>query len=191
MNTKDFKHLGWECDSEYGLAIPLPQLVLAIEYSYDDLKKMATPFNFIHTDFRLIAHQTAGLGCSQHHLSALVLEPANAGVKAAMAELSKQGCDSQYGCWDRPTLSQLVAYQQLVRDLFFGCELSCEHSYSQLEEAYYPVDITPASLAALVAPSNCLPQDLDELLMQDDYNRRHWRSWPHRWQLLILGENSD
>ena len=175
--TKEFRYL----DYDYGMR--LPRLVLACS-------DPSLPILEGERSWLKIAHQTAGFACNQHHLLGTVLDP-RVKVGEAMCVLDKKwegSCVGMYGA----TLDQVLAYREDLGEIF-KAGLDCNFAFQELEEGFYPIDLTPQVLKRLAYDQ--LPKHLDELV--------DWDSMPgnpslnkvfgslNRWGLYILGNNCD
>lgn len=164
----------------------LPLLVLAHEHHRSPrghevrLQQLHDP-----AGWQLASHQTAGIGCHQHHLLLRPLQPKSVGVLRAMLTLTQRWYDSQAGIGGPPPLAEALRYRADLAELL---GVDCNSSYHRLEEGFYPIDLTAEHLAALT--DEPLPARLDDLV--------EWASpldracgMLGRWQLLLLGSNSD
>jgi hypothetical protein len=147
----------------------LPLLVLATPHQYHFKKSRK---------WLKIAHQTAGHSCHQHYFMGSLLKP-KANVKKSMEVISKHWLDSDIS--SPATLDKVLEYRKQIIELL---GVDCNNSYSDFEEAIYPIDCTPENLEKLA--SDKLPKNLDTLI-----------TWKKRdipfafWNLYILGENCD
>jgi len=176
LNAKDF---------EYYAESKLPKLVLAIEcsniYSHSDMRK----YNFKQDrKWKLVVHQTAGMGCHQRYLYATELTPRTSTTRKKIKELCSFWLDSDIGVFGK-TLTEVNSYNDQL-DKMLG--VSCESSYMDFEEGIYPIDCTKDNLFKMT--KTVLPDALDSFIEWDNEMDK-FVGCMGRWKLFILGENGD
>ena len=116
-----------------------------------------------------ISHQTRGVCDGQQYLVGTVLSP-TAKMRTAMTEIAQRWHGTNLGCHGLgPTLDDVVAYRQQLNVLL---DEDCNESFQHLEEAMYPIDIGPATLANVC--SDVFPADLRETF-EPDIRTTEWR----------------
>jgi hypothetical protein len=175
------KELEFTPDDEYkfldlDLKLTLPQLVLAVYSPFDGL-----PFKDTRKWIKIV-HQTAGIACHHPKFLGTILTPTKY-MKRYMKWLSDKWYESNCGAFGA-TLDELAAYDYDLSDF----SLSCNRSYKYLEEGLYPIDIEDDTLVRIA--ENKLPTKLDDLIdWKSDMDR--FLGCIGRWNLFIVGENSD
>ena len=83
-------------DFEYYDEVKLPKLVLAIEcYPYMFKKEGVDAYNFTQErDWKMVAHQTAGIACHQRYMYATELTPKSSAIRRNMKKLNKYWLNS-------------------------------------------------------------------------------------------------
>lgn len=180
---------GWK----YLKAELLPQLVLAVEIFPESHpppipKSVKPPFSSNRV-WHPICHQTAGNACQSRYLWATLLTPHPDALRG-MITLNNRYESSLLG-WDitgSPTLDDLNQYQQDIQTLIHP-NCSCNATYRDLAEAFYPFDLS--CLSVLTAES--IPDDLDSLLTPKPESASWLESlnWHQAWKLILLGKNCD
>lgn len=156
-----------------------PRLILAI-------KPRTTPSNFELDDSREwhhILHQTSGHACGTLDVVCTFLEP-RPNVLAVMNEIDRTWYDTDLGAWSTP-LDDVVKYRQILNEKL---GVDCNRSYTELEEAVYPIDCSAENLRKLCVDQ--LPDDLESLLKFDRELDR-MMGMIDRWKIYIIGENCD
>jgi len=165
----------YEADCEYLENERLPALVLATGlYKYDFVEGR----EWLH-----IAHQTAGVGCHQHYMVGTILQP-RPEVIIPIKAIIDNWFDTSYGALG-VTLDNIMAYRKQLNELL---GVDCNSSYEHFEEGIYPIDCSPQVIRKLAVDE--MHDNLDDFIK--------FRSGLHklcdsfcRWNLFILGENSD
>lgn len=140
------------------------------------------PYKFVNLSFKCVSHQTAGVMCWHKQLYGVALEPKPVVADLASA-LEKQWFDSNVYM---PSLGQAVAYSRTLAK--YG--LSCDNSYRNMQEAFYPIDLTSEALEILSDSYNTLDVgNLDDLIDWSGHSSSLGSFG--RWNLAILGPNSD
>lgn len=166
-------------ESNYINEDTLPVLILYADVG-DNL------YNFTDDCFGPVEHQVAGYACHQKTIKyAIGLEPKNKEIVDMMLFLNSHYLESNIG-WLGTSLEESVTYSKVLK--MHHPDLSCNRSYSELEEGFYPIDCTPESLAALT--SDVLPDKLDDFIMFPD-SMSEMIGMFFRWNIAILGENCD
>jgi hypothetical protein len=155
-----------------------PILVLAL----DAEKQFKEPKFKNGYKFEKIAHQCAGLGCHHRYFYIYRLEFKNNKVLENALNLHNLYFGTSLGCLG-PTLDDLVEYRKHLKSLL---GVDCKYSWSDAEEAIYPIDIDWYRHLTKTK----LPFNLDDILVFDTEWEKLCGS-VNRWNLLILGENSD
>lgn len=140
-------------------------------------------YKFKLKDFQNIAHQTGGISCGQHYIQGRILH-LRPKYDSAIDELSRKYYDLSLGCFGN-SLKELNEYNDFLVSHFGEY---CLHSYENLEEGIYPIDINEKTLHNLV--SDKLPKNLDDLICFQSKFDKFCGSYG-RWSLFILTENSD
>lgn len=134
-----------------------------------------------------LEHQSGGLAC--HHPAWLLTElTPRPEVTAGLLALHQQFDESNLGTFSSVSVDDLIEYRAALNK---HLGVDCNHAWAPFEEAVYPVDLTPAFLAALTA--DILPGNLNDWIepgCPSDAVARILHDVA-RWQLLILTENSD
>jgi len=146
---------------------------------FESGKRIPTPKMVEPEKWRLIYHQTGGYLCAHKHIYAMFLEP-NARFLPLLSELSSAYLESCIS--DPPALSAAVQYEAVLGKY----NISAERSYCELQEAFYPIDITFAHEMSKTP----LPEKLNDLLVPEK-NPIPFLSFGPEWKLAILGENCD
>lgn len=169
MKRDDFKYLD-----------EFPKLVLAIKaYEY---KGEFRSYKFKDDDFLPIAHQTAGHGCHQHYMFGKILKHREKWFEP-MVKLANKWYDSQVGCFG-VSLDELITYRKQIQEWGFDCN----YSYIDFEEGIYPIDFHKQVLSTMCYDE--FPDELDDLI-EFESNFHKTCGIINRWQIFILGENSD
>ncbi len=170
MTMEDYKYLEPE---------QLPCLVLAIVQTPQYPKS----YNFKPThNWVKIAHQTAGNGCHQVYMNAIVLKCRDFDKINTLAKHYDNTCMNMLGL----SLNEIVAYRKYINDTL---NVDCNESYHYLEEGIYPIDATTENIKKLCKDN--LPKDLDNLIDWRDDKVGKYAGCINRWYLFILGENCD
>lgn len=152
----------------------LPALVLYTNrwYPFKDMSR-----------WRAIRHQCAGLACDQFELVGMILSP-NDRTRVAIRSIQDRWLDSNCGAF-HSSLDDMGEYRDhLVETL----GVDCNYSFDDFREAVYPIDINMESIQRLVTDD--LPNDLDDLIeWENDFTKVF--GLLNRWNLCILGQNSD
>ena len=139
-------------------------------------------------EWKHIAHQTGGHSCHQKYVFGTIVDvPTD--IEQKMADLHGVYYDSQISQYC--TLGHLKHYERMLSAIFDD-KASCDWSYYNFEEGFYPIDYSRDTLAALATPEYMatMPDDLDDLLIwESDLDK--FCGCLGRWGLYILGENSD
>ena len=129
-------------------------------------------------------HQAGGTGCTHPEFVCTILRW-RPDMEAKFLEIAERYDGSDLGVFN-VTLTSINRYEAELRQVHPA--LTCDESYADLQEAVYPIDCTPAAIAALT--DEALPPNLDELVQ--------WKKELHqflghigRWRLWVLSENSD
>lgn len=149
----------------------LPQLILAYpvhatQHSYDPetdewVATVEYPPRFRDTEAWLpLFHQTAGHACHLRSFFALPLTMTTEGHELARYLESKYA-GSLMGMLGAPSLDDVIHYRDIMRER--GADAN--FSYSDLEEGFYPLDLTSRTLHHLTSEE--LPEDLDDLFTRD------------------------
>lgn len=136
--------------------------------------------------FEFLMNQTAGHACLHPHVIATRLawnKPARIAAEALCARWS----ESMAGGFGTVSLKTANRYANDLEDLFDG-HVSCNGSYHELQEGWYPLDPTKGALAHLT--SETLPDDLDDLVEFSSPVMR-LAGVMGRWGLVIAGPNCD
>lgn len=126
-------------------------------------------------------HQTAGYACHHLYFHALFLKPKK-NILPLMDELELNWEESCV--YAPPSLKTANKYQKLLET--YG--LSANHTYSELQEGFYPIDI--GFLPKVTA--SVYPKRLEELIQKPKRKKPSFLDkLPHHWGLAILGQNCD
>jgi len=155
-----------------------PILVLA----FDAEKCIKEPHFNKKYKFEPIIHQCAGVGCHHRYLYIHKLEFKSKKLAFLAKKLHKFYFGTSLGCFG-PQLDNLVKYDKNLKELF---GMGCNYTWSELQEAIYPIDIDWLHKVT----KTVLPHNLDDLLVFDNKCESLCGSY-NRWKLLILAENSD
>lgn len=175
IDTKSFKYL-----EDQG--IELPVLVLGIKPTIKWDSKELVGHQFINPEKWLnIVHQTAGVGCHQFYCQGMILE-SNLIAKAAIKKIAKKYYDTNIGAMGA-CLSDIVEYNSYLDGLL---GVNCNVNYADFEEGIYPIDIE--YLPKLT--DQHFPSNLDDLIKFENSFQAMCGCF-FRWNIWILGENSD
>lgn len=157
-----------------------PLLVLGIKMDPNNIEhyKFKPGKNFIN-----IAHQTGGLSCHQHYMVGIVLKP-KWHILVNMQSLVNKWLDTNVGVFGAQ-LNDVVEYREDLKRFF---QMDCNESYTDFQEAIYPIDCTHDNLRQLT--DDTLPDHLDDLIQFEDAFQSFVGS-VNRWNLYILGPNCD
>lgn len=156
-----------------------PRLVLAIKDRGTD-----SLFTFREgREWHRILHQTGGLCCNHARMwcTFLTTRPA---VTPVVNEISARWLDSNAGAFG-VRLDEILKYRKFINEKL---GVDCNLSYSDFQEAIYPIDCTIQTIRALCEDD--LPSDLNDLLHFDN-NFSSMLGFTSRWNIYILGENCD
>jgi len=175
--------------------LKLPVLCLAVKYDPDLVERIEKePFscfiNKIHkynfTDERGwldIVHDTAGNAINKHYMTGTILKPkteTGEGIK----QINNSWLDTNCGVWG-VTLEEILEYKKQLNELL---EVDCNISYIDFEEGIYPIDCSVENIRKLAFDE--VPDKLDELIKwKSDLEK--FAGVVDRWNLYILGQNSD
>jgi len=173
----EWRRVSYIRDGDTALVLYLSVPGLASKEGKIALPKMVEPKNW-----HLIYHQTSGYLCAHEGIYAMFLKP-RAKVVPLIQELSDHFLESCISA--PPSLTSAKEYEQFLARYGVGCE----HSYIELQEAFYPVDVEFVRKMT----STPLPKDLDDLIVPSkaDKGVLSLFSWRQHWKLAILGENCD
>jgi hypothetical protein len=148
----------------------LPQLVLYL--TPEEKVTLKNPEEWTN-----LYHQTGGYACTHQLLKAkfLKLKPQ---YEEFFKKLNKDYVDSLI--MSPPNFNDAKTYQEKLESV----GLSANHTYTQLEEGFYPIDIEYLQEIT----SELLPQNLDELKRPDTTKRF---PIPTFWKCAVLGLNCD
>jgi len=170
---------------EYYPEHKLPKLVLAIEcYPYnfvDDIER----YDFTHDrEWKLVAHQMAGISCNQKYMYATELTPRNSTVRRNIKKITEHWLNTDVGTFG----SNLIEVNEFNDQLSRFFDVQCNISYLDFQEAYYPIDCTHDNIKKMTNAE--LPKNLNDLII---WQRDHSAIFGSidRWKLLILGKNGD
>ena len=170
MNRDEFEYIP---DAE------LPVLVLAIDAErWGDSNPKFRPGR----RWEKIAHQCAGMLCNQRYFYATRLNPTKR-VRLLMDEVDTLLFDS-FLAQGLNNLTEVLRYRSKLRE--YG--LDCHVSYTDLQEAVYPIDLNKDSIRTVTRDK--LPEELDTLVVWETKFDRIMGILG-RWHLYILGQNSD
>jgi len=162
----------------------LPVLVLAIIKRWPHRIRSWDTYSFKPgRKWRLLDHQTAGVGCHHPWLFATRLTPKQKAL-VGMYAVAQEWFGSNVGCLG-PGLSEISRYNARLRRLF-GTD--CQLSYVHFEEGLYPIDASRENMKRMAQDK--LPADLDDLIEWPSETARFGGAFC-RWTIVILGPNSD
>lgn len=195
-----------DCSFSYLSNGAMPSLVLFHEFKhfYRDGKEKTlfpqfTPSAEFPREWHLIGHQTAGHLCNYHYGLASFLQPKSVDVLQKMIQLQDMYIDTDISS-HRLNFSTAVEYVNTMKSFF---DVKCEFSYSGLEEAWYPIDLTVENWRALTdepCPTATYQDDVEYVQQQKWgsgnspftlFNLPAFDEYANGWQLVILGANCD
>jgi len=153
-----------------------PVLVLAL--SHPPRGQLKRPMTSVY-------HQCGGISCNHMTMLALPLTP-RPRMLAAMQLIEKHWFDSCMGVF-RTTLDEIMIYRSQLKTLVHP-DADCNDTYSDLQEAVYPIDVDMRVIRELCEDD--LPDNLDDLI-QFDSDLQRALGMVGRWKCYILTENSD
>lgn len=167
-------------DLKYDFKASLPALILGVKA--DPYSKHWTPYKFKGSnEFLNISHQCGGSSCNQLYLQGMVLEPRR-NLRIGIEIMEQTWLNSQLTRYCTP-LNKILQYRDFIKT-YFGVD--CNNSYVDFQEGVYPIDIEFLSKLT----SQKLPKDLNQLI--EFKSELHiWMGSIRRWNLWILGSNSD
>lgn len=93
-----------------------------------------------------VEHRTRGACDGARFFTVTLLQPTEPAA-AAMRELARRWHGSGLGCFGLgPTLDEVLTYRHHLQELIGE---DCRYSFHQLEEALYPIDVGPQTIARL------------------------------------------
>jgi len=173
FNSDNYKYFE---DSE------LPKLILGIKinpkYSYQEEYKFKSDKDWIR-----IGHQSAGHACHQQYFIATILAPKSE-LTNKIKDICDEYIDSDIGCLG-VNIHELNSYVDLLKS---NLDVDCNWSYTNFEEAIYPIDYSKENLDKLT--NDIFPDNLDDLIEWKEV-RQQSIGCIHRWGIYILGKNCD
>lgn len=136
-------------------------------------------------EFEFIDHQTGGIACHHPGLLGRALPVAHT-TRIAMEALHSRWYGSNCGALFGANLKEIIKYESDIYELL---GVSCNNSFNDLEEGYYPIDIEEAQKLT----TEKLPEDLDDWIEWTGPENSIFKNLGAigRWSLRIYGENSD
>jgi hypothetical protein len=176
LNIEDFKYLDKK---------QLPKLILGIKIDPSEFNEELSSYGYEFTpgkEWHKIAHQSAGLGCHQHYLIGTFLKPRSLLVAGGMQHLTKKWLGTNTGV-GKISLQEIKNYHNDLVSIFAA---DCNHSFRDLNEGYYPIDLEYISRFT----DEELPKNLDDLIIWKDGFQRAAHAGK-LFNLVVLGPNSD
>jgi hypothetical protein len=132
----------------------------------------------------LFNHQSAGIACHHPYFLGKAYQLNDKG-EALEQELSEKWFDTSLGAFG-VSLSELVEYRDVLKR--HDDKLNCESSYTELEEAVYPLDFDHENINSLIVGE--VEKDPDELVLWKP-KLEQVLGCIGRWGAWIITENSD
>lgn len=105
-------------------------------------------------DWRCFSHSSGGMSCSNRQYVGFKIAP-ELEIIRELGDLARSYFYYRTGNFDRSDvkMSDLIEYNESLKKL----GLSCETSYSKLEEAIYPIDATRSNFQQIIGTGQMLP----------------------------------
>ena len=186
-NIIEKKH--WTSDFQYLPEDSLPSIVFGIKIFSDYDLRYWDMLDKTKREWKKIAHQTAGIGCHQHHMFGTILSPKK-GIEVCLNKLNDIWLDSCCGAFG-VSLDEVLQYRE---NLIEFLDVDCNETYQDFEEGIAPIDCGSELENLKKLTNESFPKsaaDADDMFLKFDNSLDRLIGSMSRWRLFILMQNCD